>query len=191
MQQTIHIEMDKFDEKIGGKLRRAAEKAAVRAANRTIITTRAELQREISEKLQIKRKDLIGRFHVDKASKDQPVARLIVFGRGIPLFRFAARKITVQTSKGKRTGATAMINGQRQVVPGGFIAQMASGKVGVFARRGDRRLPIEELTTNNVLDLLNRDQSLLGRIKAGAQATMKKNFERDFNYFSKGASADL
>lgn len=60
--------------------------------------------------------------------------------RPLPLYAFDAKSKIVMSARGKRRGVTVKImkRGVRKLVTGGFIAKMASGYVGVFARSGNK-----------------------------------------------------
>lgn len=181
-----HIELKferTFDALMAARVRAAVVKASVRSVNTTIKSARTMVQRFIAEKTELKRKDFIKRLYIQGASKDYPDASLRFFGRGIPLFQFSARKKVVKTAKGRRIGVTALVKGTRQFVPGAFIAEMKSGKTGVFSRVGDDRLPIRQLFSNELSDLFQRESGFLPQLKAHAEDTLRRNFDRDLEFY--------
>jgi hypothetical protein len=93
-----------------------------------------------------------------------------VSGEPIPVIAFPTR----QTKR----GVVAQINtGRRTLIKGAFIAVMRSGHKGVFRRRGDRRLPIDEAFTTRVSDVF-KDNGFIPFVQAGAQVRFKASFER-------------
>lgn len=75
-------------------------------------------------------------------------------------------------------GVTVGINvGSRALIKSAFIATMKSGHVGVFKREGAARLPIKELFTSRVTDVL-RDSGTLPAIEARGAAEFTSTFDR-------------
>lgn len=76
-----------------------------------------------------------------------------VSGESVPLVAYPNRQtrkgVSVEVNRGKRT-----------LLKGAFRAKMASGHIGVYARRGKQRLPIEEKLGSRPLDaLLHRGEA--------------------------------
>lgn len=179
----LKIEFEKNFATLTPQIRRVVRKSTIHALNSTIIGVRRDVQQVITDGLGLKRKDIIKRLWIWKAEASHIQASLEVNGGRIPLYLFGARSIKVKSARGKRTGATVMIKGARQLVAGGFLAEMKSGKMGVFSRRGGERLPIKQLFSNEVADFLKSNAGFLPRIKAEAEQNMQKNFERDYLFY--------
>lgn len=73
---------------------------------------------------------------------------VVVTGKPIRLVDYPHR----QNKKGV---SVAVNKGKRSVVKGAFIATMKSGHKGVFVRRGNRRLPIDERFGSRVIDAVS------------------------------------
>jgi hypothetical protein len=180
---NIEIKIEKRFEVLSPKMRKVIEKATVNSLNHTANQMRKMLQQEITNILGIKRKDLIKRLYVFRADRDKLRSGIELNGGGISLFKFDAKKIKVQSNKGKRIGATAMIKGVRTLIPGGFLAEMKSGKTGVFQRAGEKRLPIKEMFSNEVTDLFKSNPGFLSRVKEDGNKKLQLNIEQDYAFY--------
>jgi hypothetical protein len=180
----IKIEVSKLDKSFLERYSVAVDKASVRAANRTMSSVRTRVQRYLSDKLGVARKDIIKRLFIRSAAALNREASLSFLGKGIPMISLGARVKTVKTARGKRKGVTALVGGSRQLIPGAFIATMKSGKAGVFQRKGDGRLPIRELFSMGAYDILKTDTGFVSDLQSFAQDTMEKNFRADYEFFS-------
>jgi hypothetical protein len=77
-----------------------------------------------------------------------------------------------------KKGVSVQINrGKRSLVRGGFIATMASGKKGVFVRRGAKRLPIYEPLASRVVDAVSHPGEV-DAIRARGHASFRGTFSR-------------
>jgi len=111
--------------------------AAARALNRSIASVQTAAVRDIATDLKLAQKDVRKGMVIERATRATLKARLIVTGRRLALYAFRARQT--------RLGASYDLGRGRTVAPGSFISTMRSTHIGVFRRRGKRRLPIDEL----------------------------------------------
>lgn len=107
-----------------------APAAVARALNRSLTTVRAEASKEIRSVLNLPASRTKDAISVHRASPATHVAAIRIAGRQIPLSQFTG---TRQTKKG--VSVKVKKTGSREVIPGTFLARMASGHVGVFWRR--------------------------------------------------------
>jgi len=136
-------------------IKRGVPRVITRAINKVGVAARTEICRRIAAEVNLKVSALRNRnVKLTKATFNRWEATLKISGRRVPLVRWLAR----QTRKGV---SYAIRGSQRKFVPGGFIAEMASGHRGVFRRKGTPqarrrrrkgheaevrpRLPIQEL----------------------------------------------
>ncbi len=163
---------------------RIVDRAAVRALNTTVRAVREEARRVIEDKLKVKLKrgDLKSKLQMKIATTRKKQATLLIVDRGTPLIRFSAKRVIVQTPRGRRIGFSVEVKGKRELAAGAFRITMKSGKQGLFARTTKARLPIEQLFSSEVGDLF-KDLSVVARIKAFAVDTFNKNFEREYKYY--------
>lgn len=132
-----------------------APRAATRALNHVLGTTRTLASRGIAQDLGLTRRAVDRSIETTRATFSRQIATLRVGGyqdaRGrftpsgrIPLVDFGARG--PEPSRGKGRGVSYRLPTGRGRVERGFLATMQSGHRGVFARKGAaRRLPIIEL----------------------------------------------
>lgn len=118
-------------------------RAVVRALNRAIGSARTVETRSISGDTGLKQADVRDALTMTKASQDNLTATLSAGMKRMPLIEFKARGPV--PSRGKGRGVSYQLQGGRGTIPNAFLATMASGHQGVFARSGKSRLPIKEL----------------------------------------------
>ena len=129
-----------------GALKRALRKAGATALR----DMRAEASKRIRQRKRIKGK-YISRAITMRRPKGGDIASMTwaldVSGEPVPLVAYPHRQtkkgVSVEVNRGKRT-----------LLKGAFIATMRSGHVGVYRRRGQARLPIDELRGSRPLDAL-------------------------------------
>ena len=111
-----------------------AVNTAVNETGRQTLTMAARL---VSKEAGLKARITKKQFTVRKSRPATLTAHVVASGSPIQLIEFGAR----QTKR----GVSAKAWGKRKTYPGTFIATMASGKRGVFVRKGAARLPIRPL----------------------------------------------
>lgn len=98
-----------------------------RAINHTLGKAKTSASREIRAVYNISAKDVNSTFSLKRASRSIPVGQVISQGKPVPLMKFKPSQST--------EGVSVLIRkGSKQIVKGAFIATMASGHTGVFAR---------------------------------------------------------
>jgi len=132
-------------EKLLAEIPGAMTRATVRALNRVGRTMRTRVVRVLRKKLRMKSKTIRKRVWVDRANRKKQRVRVTSGYRGFPYADFSP----VQTKKGVKVKLS-----RRQVLEHAFIARMATGHVGVFRRKGTKRLPIQEQYTQSPADAL-------------------------------------
>ncbi len=113
--------------------------------------------------------------------------RMRISGKPIPLGKFPH-------SQG-RHGVFVSVNrtgGARKLVKGAFLATMGSGRRGIFKRRGKSRLPIDELYSSRLSDVI-RDTGAVGDIHVNGWLTMegvfRKGMARELNKLKRKGGA--
>jgi len=160
------------------------EKAIVDAANRAAKGGAfTGGKRLLKKQYAVKAEDVKDAFRLVPARRGgqqmNPIQALGMFaGRPQPLFNFSPRPQTVMGGK-TSGGVSALVSGQRHRFRHSFIAEMGSGHKGVFQRRGQERLPIEELYVLSIPQMVE-DQKHGGAISKEIQADMQKRFEERF-----------
>jgi hypothetical protein len=93
-----------------------------------------------------------------------------VSGEVVPLSRFPM----VQTAFG--VAVRINVSGSKRVIKSAFIRSMKSGHEGVFQRKGKERLPIKELWTTKLSDVMD-DKGLAPALLQGAGVKLQGAFE--------------
>lgn len=117
--------------------------ANIRALNRAILAARTAGIRLISADIGLTATTLREALTIIEATISRPIAFLSASLDRIPLYDFHAKG--PMPSRGKGRGVTARLPGGAGTYPHAFLAQMASGHLGVFERNTKARLPIHEL----------------------------------------------
>ncbi|MDZ4678410.1 MAG: phage tail protein [Oligoflexia bacterium] len=180
----VSFDTAKLKDLLQAKAVTVIKKASVHAINTTMISLRTRVKKRLSDELGLKQKDISKRLNVVKATQTRAVGTLRIFDKGFPLVQFTPRKVTIQTSRGPRKGVSVLIGGVRQVVPTGFLITLKSGKKGIFERVGNERLPIRQLFSSALEEQLKKG-SLLTELNDYMLDGFRKNFERDFEFYSK------
>lgn len=156
------------------------------AINSALISARKQAMIDIADQTELKQKDIKARIGLFQAKPSDLSGYLRISDGGIPLVNFGARIRTVQTSRGKRTGATIQIPGGRQVVPGGFLVGTPGISGQVYGRVDNGRYPIQVLKSKPLFDLFP-DGQLVGGITSAIAATFPKRFEDNMAFHAKRA----
>jgi len=163
--------------------------AVARAINHSVAKAKTGASRDIRGQYNVKAKDLKSALALFKASRAKLEGMLIATGRPLPIMAFRAR----QTKK----GVTVDVMGQRKLIRGAFIATMASGHTGVFARgkysgytfdfRGKRvkkqgnDLVINELTTSSVPKMM-QNNAVLDNLQRGLEQDFPSRLEHELKF---------
>lgn len=95
--------------------------------SRAVASGKTEGNRQIRSVYRIMAKDLSTAIKTERATSSILAAKINVRGKSLPLHQFKAK----QLKKGVRV---RIKKGESKLIKGAFIATMASGKTGVFAR---------------------------------------------------------
>lgn len=118
-------------------------KSLVRALNRAMTSGTAVMSRAIARDIGLKVGDVKTALRFREATFNNPEASLAASLKRISLMKFGAKG--PMPSMGKGRGVTYRgEGGVRRRLEHAFIAQMSSGHVGVYSRRGKSRLPLHE-----------------------------------------------
>lgn len=129
----------------------ACKRAAVRALNRTLITSRNHAAKLLQEDRALNLSAIKRQMSIERATTQRLNAKIIVKGGPISIRNFASLRF--ETIKGKRTGITGITykirkNDRRKLLRRGnrkaFTNPAIGGGVTIFVRKGPRRLPIEK-----------------------------------------------
>jgi hypothetical protein len=119
---------------------REIKRALMRAVNRTADNFATAGAREVAKVYNVAVRTAREQISTRYGRVDNPTAYVVASGHAIALSEFGARwsrNMAGASFKVKR-------GGQRQTLAGTFTTGLQSGHKGVFERRGDKRLPIDE-----------------------------------------------
>jgi len=153
---------------------RALVKALSKAGGDAIRATKVESSRVVRarKRLKVRRVSTAMPLVFPKAPRtlEALVWRMPVSGEVVPVAEFPFRQT--------RQGVSVEINrGRRTLIKSAFAALMKSGHRGVYRRRGDKRLPIDELFTTKVSDVF-LDSGMIPQVEARAQAVFSATLAR-------------
>jgi len=143
-----------------------------RAINRTTRHVRSQMVKRAARAMKIKQKILKSRAWQTKAKKHM-FGRVRAGAVGWPLILLKPRLT--------RKGVSVRLEGKRQVLERGFIATMPSGHEGVYERVGRPRLPIREMRTRSLTDVI-RAQGLEPEIRRLADERLQKELREGADY---------
>jgi hypothetical protein len=131
--------------------------AVRRALNRTADTGRTRIVKEVRTLYRLRAKDIRDRITIRRASGTELEVRIRASGNRLPLVSFDPRQVGSKTSRRgtERGGVSVNIKGSRKLIKGAFIATMSNGHRGVYQRRGLGRLPIDELYTISIPEMID------------------------------------
>lgn len=167
---------------VAGVGARTMARAFAHSANSAVSSTRTYLLRALQDQ-GMKRKDVVGNLFINRADVSNLNANMKDRGRRIPLAAFNPRAKTVKTARGPRIGVTITSGVSRDLVPGGFLVTMKSGKQGIFQRVGDQRLPIRQLFARRINEIVKGTDGLQAGMNAVALESFNTNFKRDFEFY--------
>lgn len=178
----LKVDLKSLENVLGKKARSVIRQAVVRTMNRALSQATTEAKREISKKLNVKQKDIKTRIDVTRATARNPKASIQIADRKLPLVFFNPRREEVLTSRGPRIGVSVVINGVRQLVEGAFLAEVRSGKLGIWKRVGRARLPIRQQFHSRLSELINT-RELTSRLNKVIVDSVNKNLQANLSFY--------
>lgn len=173
---TLVLSWDSRDLEVlrGGRVEEALRRALRKAGGDAIRSLKAGTSKGVRERKRLKvsriNKGTPIHFPASKSSISDLEWRMDVSGQLVPVVEFPHRQ--------NRKGVVVSINvGQRKLIRSAFVARMKSGHVGVFRRRGDERLPIDEAFTTRLSDVV-QDSGFIPRVQAQARVKFEASFQR-------------
>lgn len=165
---------------------REVPKIMSRAINKTAKSTKVEIARLIAAKAKIPIKGIKKGIGMKKATRRRWLATLNITSRHIPLIYLKTGK----TKKGVtyRGPGDVYAHKQKVEVSGGLIpsafkqAMPGSGHKGVFLRRTNKRLPIDELFGPSAAELFEGVKGIAKQVMRSANEKLTKNIDSQINY---------
>jgi len=159
-----------------------ADKATTRALNRALDKVATETGREVRKEYNVKLSAVRSALKKRRAHSKRLEANMIVEGVRLGLIEFDAR-----WRSGMPIGASVRVKtaAGRKSIRGAFIAQMRSGRIDVFRRRGKKRLKIDKLDTLSIPQAV-MNKIVLEALEHIAVDTFNKNLEQQLRFLSGG-----
>lgn len=152
----------------------AIRRAMRKAGGDAIRAMRAEGKRHIRDRKWIKAGQIAKglALRLPRSFSSDMEFRLDVSGKAFPLAAYPHR----QTKK----GVSVKVNrsaGSRTLILGAFVATMRSGHAGIFMRKGNKRLPIEELFSTRLVDAF-QDAGFIPGVQHRGVSVFRAAFKR-------------
>jgi hypothetical protein len=151
--------------------------AAARALNRTGVTARAVMAREISKDIGLAVSKVKDEIKTDQATSANLRVRVRVAGKRIPLIDFGAKG--PEPSRGKGRGVSYRLKGGKGRLEHGFIATVGKGHRGVFMRLGTSRLPVKEKFGPSLPHVFSKYTGI-GEVQGGL--ALRKNLQSELRF---------
>ncbi|MGG3504760.1 phage tail protein [Paenibacillus lautus] len=136
---------------------KAVRQAVLSSLNRATQRAKTEAGRKTREKYVVKQKDVVQTLSVRKANGNDLQAVITSKGHTIPLINFSVAPKRKLKRAPKALKAAVYRGGARKSIPGAFIAT-AGSHLGVFMRKGRKRLPIGELRGPAVPSMVGNEE---------------------------------
>ncbi len=177
--------------------------ATIRALDRAAASGKTEASKQIRQEYEIKKVDLDKHLKVERVYRNTSAAWLFAsisavssfFKSRIPLIQFKVKQSGTKIVRTKGH-STSLTKGTRsriapvqvqirkgvgwKIIKGAFVTQMKSGHIGVFQRKGGKRLPIKELTSIGV-PLMFGNKRVLDKTKNRVIEQFDKNFTHELD----------
>lgn len=161
------------------RLGRRSQTAIPRAINRTLMSSRTAVTREVAKDMGLLARDVRERIIVDRAHKHKFNASLRASGKRLPLILFGARG--PYPSRGRGRGVSVRTPARR--LPHAFLARMRggpwAGQMGVLQREGKGRTPVFQKFGPSIYHAF---QKFSGVAEARAQEVLQKNMQHEFRW---------
>jgi hypothetical protein len=165
-------------EKAIARFKDRARPAIVRALNRSAVSARTVMVRDVAKDFGIRQKDVA--ISVENASPSTLTARVVAQGARLPLITFNARQtargVSANTGRGRKVYPHTFIAKVHGPLPNGVVSP---GHLGVFQRRGAQRLPIDQRYGASIPHVFEK------HIDAGiarGQEQLVKNLKHEFEF---------
>lgn len=145
------------------------------AINKTLALAKTQAAKQVKDTLNIKAKAVKRKIITEKATRQKWSGQLRFSDRRIPLINFAAR----QNKKGVtyQEGTDG-----RKLILSAFIQKMPKyGHKGVFERKGESRLPIQELFGSSLAEIVEKTM-LVKHIEISAHKNLERNIDSQISY---------
>lgn len=123
---------------------KTVKQAVLSSINRATQRAKTETGRKVRDKYIVKQKEVVQTISIKKAKGNYLKTTLTSKGYTIPLIRFGVSPKRKLKRAPKVIKAAVYRGGAKKPLPGAFVGTVGS-HVGVFERKGKKRLPIKEM----------------------------------------------
>lgn len=187
MSASLAFEWDSrdLDVWLGGKVTLAVNRAVRLAGNQGLRVMQDESADYITSRKMLRVEEVKKGLALHKPRASAELAELIwvlvASGAPVPLAKFphidTRRSLT---GRGRGVGVQVNVGKGSTMIPHAFTATMRSGHEGIFERRGDERLPIDELFSTRLSDPL-RDAGVAVGIESHGYRKLAEAFKKSLN----------
>lgn len=171
----IQVDGDKAMKEImtilGETKKKSAPKVLSKAVNATAVEARKLLAEKAKETYEIKSAAFKKEMTHDKATPRDPIATLKAKGGPIELFKFKTSPATYKTGKDRPPKSRARVKahgGMKNLLVDGrwaFVTQFASGHKSLVQRTSKNRLPIKNLLSPSIPQMLGNETEVYGEVQ--------------------------
>ncbi|MDP5277146.1 phage tail protein [Chengkuizengella axinellae] len=160
------------------KVQKGVPKAVSNALNRAASSAKTAAVREVRDTYTIKAKDINKTLRLGRAKGNNLNVRLTSRGGNTPLINFKTRPSKPPKRQPKVLRASVK-KGRFKPITGAFVTR-AGQHIGVFARLGKKRLPIQEKYGPAAPVMLSQE-GVNARFEGKAQEEFKKRLDHEMN----------
>ena len=173
----ITVEGMERAEKILANVPKGAERAAANALNRGLSRVKTGAMRKVKEVYTVQSAALSAATNsrVSKASAGNLVGSISFSGAKIPLYKFHVTPKTPGTGQFVNAG---VMKGGGRTFQSAFIAQMASGHLGIFERDSKPRFPVEEIMGLAAAQMVGNEK-IIEPLEEEAQKLVNERLEHE------------
>lgn len=173
-------------EKLLKDIPKGVEKATSSAINRSLVTLKKNVKKEVTDNYGIKSTEVEKAMVVQKATLTKITGSIKSKSPLLSLYKFLKSnneneiKILI-----KKTSGTQRVRGKKNLKGKPFIARMKNGHKGIFQKKENRK--IEELKTLSIPQMLG-SESVMEYIRSNNEVdnVLEKNLRREVNRILKG-----
>lgn len=179
--------LDKAQRLLSG-IKNGVERATSSAINRSIITIKKDLKKDVTSNYAITSTEVEKTLSVKKANFKSPIGFIRSKSPRLSLYKFFKSKKadgTLLVKVKKREKRKAVV-GKVNLYGRPFLATMKNGHRGIFQRKAsDREATIQDLKTVSVPQMLGTE-SVEEYVEDKAPKILEKNFDREIDRILKG-----
>lgn len=157
-----------------------ADKALMRAINRTLDTAKTKIASLVTEQYAIKSRDVKAAFSLHKASKSSLEAELEISGPRIGYSHFKVSPRSDTTGRNRKAVKVEVKKGSPFTVEKGFV-----WKGNVFRRDGNDRLPVTRMSGPAVAQMAGSEE-VMQQVEEHVNEHFSKNLDHEVTALLKG-----